>query len=356
MGSWLMKNLKIGYWPLSASLKSAGDRRRLIFWAEARGHTVVTNLSQRVDVIVASENSDFNSKLFTQRQVPVIFDLVDAYLSPLNPFDDFARGLAKKLSRQISGSIKPFSHHIKDFCLSSAAVLCSSVEQEAIIKQYNLNTHVILDSHDEIPFIDRSLDKASLTKRNQILWEGQPATIRGVLQISSILAQFAKSNNMQLNFVTDERYFQFLNKYIERNTLNLLKTDFSEIISMINIVPWTQSNLVTTAQRSYVAMIPIDLSVPMQKMKPENRLLIMWRLGLPCLVSPSPAYTRVARSAGVNAVCENPDAWLENFRQLLENPIFARNEILRGQSYLQENHTRAILLNKWDQAFESAMG
>ena len=351
-----MKNLKIGYWPLSASLKSAGDRRRLIFWAEARGHTVVTNLSQRVDVIVASENSDFNSKLFTQRQIPVIFDLVDAYLSPLNPFDDFARGLAKKLSGQISGSIKPFSHHIKDFCLSSKAVLCSSVEQEAIISQYNLNTHVILDSHDEIPFIDRSLDNLVVTNNDQILWEGQPATIRGVLQISSILVQLSKSKNLQLNFVTDEKYFQLLNKYIERNTSDLLEKDFSEIISMINIVPWTQSNLVTTAQRSEAAMIPIDLSVPMQRLKPENRLLIMWRLGLPCLVSPSPAYTRVARSAGVNAVCEKPDDWLENFCQLLENPIFARNEILRGQNYLQENHTRAILLNKWDQAFESAMG
>ena len=351
-----MKKLKIGYWPLSASLKSAGDRRRLVFWAEARGHTVVTNLSQRVDVIVASENSDFNSNLFMKKQVPVIFDLVDAYLSPLNPFDDFARGLAKKLSGQISGSVKPFSHHIKDFCLSSNAVLCSSVEQEEIISQYNLNTNVILDSHDEIPFIDRSLDNFTLTNKHQILWEGQPATIRGVLQISLILVQLSKTKNLQLNFVTDEKYSQFLNKYIERDTSNLLKKDLSQIISLINIVPWTPSNLVATAQRSEVAMIPIDLSVPMQRLKPENRLLIMWRLGLPCLVSPSPAYTRVARNAGVNAVCESPDAWLENFRQLLENPIFARNEILSGQSYLQENHTRAILLNKWDRAFESAMG
>ena len=356
MGSWLMKKLKIGFWPLSASLKSAGDRRRLVFWAEARGHTVVTNLSQRVDLIVASENSDFNSNLFTQRQIPVIFDLVDAYLSPLNPFDDFARGLAKKLSGQISGSVKPFSHHIKDFCLSSNAVLCSSVEQEAIIKKYNLNTHVILDSHDEIPFIDRSLDNSTLTGKNQILWEGQPATIRGVLQISSSLLQLSKTDNLQLNFVTDEKYFQFLNKYIERNTSDLLKKDLSQIIGDINIVPWTQGNLVATAQRCEVAMIPIDLAVPMQRLKPENRLLIMWRLGLPCLVSPSPAYTRVARNAGVNAICENPDAWLENFRQLLKSSSFARDEILRGQNYLRENHTRAILLNKWDQAIESAMG
>lgn len=103
-------------------------------------------------------------------------------------------------------------------------------------------------------------------------------------------------------------------------------------------------------------MIPIDLTVPMQKLKPENRLLIMWRLGLPCLTSPSPAYTRVSNIAGVKAVCDSPDAWLENFSNLLSNPTFAYEEVLRGQNYLRENHNRELLLDKWDQAIESVIG
>ena len=49
-----MRKLKVGYWPLSSTLNSPGDRRRLIFWADARGHTIVTDLNQSVDVIVAS--------------------------------------------------------------------------------------------------------------------------------------------------------------------------------------------------------------------------------------------------------------------------------------------------------------
>ena len=79
-----MTKLKIGYWPLSKRMDSAGDRRRLIFWAEARGHSIVTDLSSKVDVIVASENADFNSSFFEKKNTPIIFDLVDAYLSPLN--------------------------------------------------------------------------------------------------------------------------------------------------------------------------------------------------------------------------------------------------------------------------------
>lgn len=351
-----MRQLKIGYWPLSSSLTAAGDRRRLLFWAKNRGHEIVIDLTRKVDVIVASENSDFQSPHFTQKGIPVVFDLVDAYLSPLNSWDDFARGLAKKLSGQISGNVKPFSHHVRDFCKTSSAVICSSPEQETVIKPYNLNTHVILDSHDEIPLIQPKLARSTSSNEDIILWEGQPATIRGVQQISSILFQISKESDLHFDFVTDEKYFQFLGKYFKMSTLELLKKDLGPIIDRIRIIPWTPDNLVTSAQKSAISMIPIDLTIPMQKLKPENRLLIMWRLGLPCLTSPSPAYTRVANKAGVEAVCDSPRVWLENFSNLLNDPTFAHEEVLRGQNYLLENHNGEGLLNKWDQVIESVIG
>lgn len=350
-----MRKLQIGYWPLSKTLNSAGDRRRLIFWANARGHTVVTDLNQSVDVIIASENSDFNSLHFTQKHIPVIFDLVDAYLSPLNPYDDLARGFAKRISGQISGGIKPFSQHIRDFCLRSNAVICSSIEQAAVIRPFNSNIHVILDSHEEIPLLKPRLISDLGTKRQQILWEGQPATIRGVAQISSILADLVKNNNLQFNFVTDERYFKIMNNYVQRNTMDLLKKDLGQISSHIQIIPWTLQNLVNSASISSAAMIPINLRVPIQQLKPENRLLIMWRLGLPCLTSKSPAYARVAKSAGVNAVCDTPNDWRNKFMRLVSDPEFALEEVARGQEYLYTYHHQSILLKKWDLAISSVL-
>jgi hypothetical protein len=351
-----MSKLKIGYWPLSSNLQSAGDRRRVIFWAQARGHEVVTDLNRRVDVIIASEKSDFASPIFIDSKAPIIFDLIDAYLSPLNPIDDIARGLVKKVASQLSGRIKPFSSHVQDFCQISNAVICSSVEQELLIKQYNSNTHVILDSHEEIPIVTakHNADKFHINRR--ILWEGQPATIRGVQQVSSALTELTRTNSVQFDFVTDQSYFQFLGKYLKRSTLRLLEADLSSVFDRVSITPWTTANLVNCAEKSDIAMIPIDLSVPMQRLKPENRLLIMWRLGLPCLTSASPAYTRVAIKAGTKTVCVTPNNWLENFKSLLENPSFAHEEVLRGQNYLHENHTSVILLNKWDRVIESVIG
>ena len=351
-----MRKLKVGYWPLSPTFTSAGDRRRLIFWAQARGHTIITDLSQNVDVMVASENADFNSSFFARKRVPIILDLVDAYLSPLNPIDDLARGFAKRITGHLSGGVKPFSHHVRDFCTNSSAVICSSSEQEEIITHYSTNTHVILDSHDEIPFIDAQNPETSKSGKYRILWEGQPATISGVRIISPALLELSKTTALSLEFITDEKYFQFLNKYMERSTLGLLKKDLKQLIDFVNIIPWTPNNLVERAKASSIAMIPIDLSVPMQRLKPENRLLIMWRMGLPCLTSPSPAYARVAREAGVAAVCNTLEDWLVNFNRLLRDPAYAHDEIVAGQNYLRENHNQAILLKKWDLVFDSVMG
>ncbi len=354
-GCWAMRKLKIGYWPLSPSLDSAGDRRRVVFWAQARGHRIITDLSQDVDVIVASENSDFNSPFFTYSKVPIIFDLVDAYLSPLNPYDDLARGLAKKIIGQLSGSVKPFSHHVREFCINSAAVICSSKEQEEVIKVYNANTHILLDSHDEIPFISPSKIRREQTDRCRILWEGQPATIGGIKVISTELMKLANSTDLSIDFVTDERYFRFLNKFMERSTFELLDKDLAQLKKLISIFPWTPANLVNCASTSSLAIIPMDLSVPMMRLKPENRLLIMWRLGLPCLTSPSAAYVRVANQAGVTAVCNSPEEWHANFNRILCDPAFAFDEIVAGQNYLRANHNEATLLKKWDLVIESVM-
>lgn len=351
-----MTALKIGYWPLTRALNSAGDRRRLVFWAEARGHKLILDLTEKVDVIVASENSDFNSTFLANEKVPIIFDLVDAYLSPLNLIDDSARGIAKKLSGQISGGFKPFSQHVRNFCERSTLVICSSIEQEVIINQFNPTTRVILDCHEEIPLIEPTQNANKSKRLNQVLWEGQPATIGGVEQISSVLTTLSRANELHFNFITDQRYFKLLNRYFESDTLSILEKDLHQISHLIRITQWTPSNLVESAMQSSLAMIPIDLSVPMQLLKPENRLLIMWRLGLPCLTSPSPAYIRVASKAGVSAVCKNLQDWTSNFERILNDPTFARSESVKGQNYIHEFHTREILLQKWDDAFEAALG
>lgn len=351
-----MTKLRIGYWPLSPNLNSAGDRRRVLFWAKQRGHTVITDLSQKVDLYLVSERADFNAKYFHSTKTPIIFDLIDAYLSPANPGEDIARGVAKNISQQITGSMKPFSKHVEDFCVKSNAVFCSSPEQAKLIRRFNPNIHVILDSHDEIPFLTpRLIDQASKSDL-RILWEGQAATIRGIREIIPALQLISENHNVALNFVTDEQYFKVLGKYLVQKTSKLLKKDLGNLYNKANITSWSVENLVSAALSSNASLIPINLSSPMQALKPENRLLIMWRLGLPCLTSSSASYERVFKLAGVNSNCKNISDWYEKLEELTIDPLSGYEQVVKGQNYVRENHTSSILLTKWDQAVESVLG
>ena len=350
-----MSKLKIGYWPLSDSLLSTGDRRRLVFWAKNRGHTITTDLNKKVDVIVASENSDFNSKYFESTKTPIVFDLVDAYLSPQNVFEDLVRGVLKQITGQITGDLKPFSRHIRDFCMKADAVVCSSIEQEQLIKNYNINTHVILDSHDEIPLVTPGRDSLGMFPFRQLLWEGKPATLGGVNTIYSSLNEIAKAAPISMRFVTDESYFMIANKYLNRRSSAILKKHSKQNLQQMKIVPWSIENLVSSAKESTLAVIPLDLTVPMQRLKPENRLLIMWRLGLPCLTSETPAYKRVAIKAGVEVVCQDSKHWVESISRFLSDSKYALNQVSSGQTYIHENHSSKVILEKWDHAINSAL-
>ena len=348
-----MRKLRIGYQPLSSDLLQPGDRRRVVFWAKHRGHEIVTDLTQGTDVILLSEKADLNAFSRKVAGTPIIFDLVDAYLAPENGTKDWLRGVSKVLTGQISGPPKRFTKFVEDLCSQSSAVICSSPEQQETIKPFSDNVHIILDSHDELPMVPFSKHNQRPTK--SILWEGMPATIRGVAQIGEAAISIGEQKKIELGFVTDEKYFLLLNKYIQRDTASLLSSILKSASGFSTVIAWSIRNLVEQAMLSDVAVIPIDLSKPIQYLKPENRLLIMWRLGLPCLTSPSPAYLRVAKKAKVDSICDSPTEWKSKIAEILENRDRAEENATLGQAYLREFHNTDLLLERWDRAFESVL-
>jgi hypothetical protein len=80
----------------------------------------------------------------------------------------------------------------------------------------------------------------------------------------------------------------------------------------------------------------------------------MWKLALPTITSATPAYTRVSKISGSDIVCKNNSDWEEKLN-LLHNQEFGEDLVRRGQEYLKANHTKEILLLKWDNAVESVL-
>ncbi len=350
-----MRKLRIGYFPISRDLKGPGDRRRLIFWAKERGHTVIADETSEVDLIVATANSDFHKLSASKGKIPKILDLVDGYLAPTTLIEDLARGMSKKLTGQIGGGFKAYRTHLTEFCEVADAVICSSSEQANLLVDLNRNIHTILDSHQEFEFYDASRYRSKSAEKSRILWEGQPSSLLGFLEIDSVLANVASRKPFQLKVVTDLKYFKTLNRFFETDTRQTIETKLVKISHLIDLIPWSLSNLNSAAPLCQLSLIPTDLKNPMVALKPENRLLIMWRLGLPCLTSPSPANIRVAREAGTDSICENFLDWENKIQLILSDPNHALRQLTLGQKYLLENHSKTVILKKWDDAIASVL-
>jgi len=350
-----MKKLRIAYQPFSNDLSHPGDRRRVVFWAERRGHALTTDFSEKADVIILSERADFGALAHRAPGTPIILDLIDGYLAPENYLTDLGRGVSKVLFGQVSGMPKPFTSFIKVLCTKISGVICSTPEQLTTISPFSTNIHTILDSHHEFPIIPFTPKIQKSDGGQSILWEGLPATLSGVKEIKATLNHLSEEFSLSSVYVTDLNYNKFLGRYWKRDTKDILIRNLGRSYETASLVPWSKENLISSARSSALAAIPINLSSPLQYLKPENRLLIMWRLGLPCLTSDSPAYSRVSKIVDSDTICVSESDWTSKMKTLLTQQDIAEQIVINGQKYIRENVNEEILLEKWDHAVDSVL-
>jgi len=320
-----------------------------------RGHEIITDLSKPLDILVLSERADLGRFSKIDSAVPIIFDLIDGYLAQSHEPEDLLRGVAKVVSGQISGWPKRYTSFIEKTCLKSAAVVCSSPEQELLIQKMHTNIHVILDCHDEIPLSNFKPVKISLNHEKRIMWEGLPATLSGLSELKVALQDLNEILNIQMDLVTDLTSKAILGKYLTVNSHRKVKKLLGGFEKSVNIFDWSISNLTSIATESSLSVLPINLHSKLQNLKPENRLLIMWKLGLPCLTSDTPAYARVSKDAGLDFICRNTIDWQLKIKKVLTNNDYAENMVIVGQKYLKNHHNSEQILQKWDNVMASVI-
>jgi len=345
----MFRKIKVGYYPLSKNLTHPGDRRRLKFWADNRGVNLRINPDSKMDLIFVSEKSDFFSIAKSHSNTPLIYDLIDGYLESTSTTSDTLRASAKFLTGEISKFSLRYTNYVARECELASKVVCSTVEQGLRIKKFNKDVSVILDSHEEFPFIKPELGRK---EDCHLLWEGMPYTLDA---IGELKLAFQEIEDLQMKIVSDKEYFRLLGRYFPTQTEKLIKKCLNGRESKISLVSWTQENLVRSAQDSSIAVLPIDLQDPIQVYKAENRLLIMWRLGLPCLVSPTLAYSRVMNSIGEDMICKSPAEWLSKISQLQDSESLRYKVVEKGQEYLRNFHSSEVLLKKWDSLIEATL-
>lgn len=339
--------MNIGYEGYSSGNSGIADRRRILFWALERGHSIVNSRDPNADVVVVTSSGDLGYWAKAKTSIPIVLDVVDGLIGEQSRSKDLFRGVGYWGTRRSSNLLpSSYRHLLLKVARRSSKVVCSSPEQVTEWAKFQINATDILDIHEEIPFVD---EPRASTETNliQMFWEGLPATLGSM----DLLKHFFESNldkSFELNILTNLNSFKYMNRYKKFDLDHVLTRQLQHSNLKINKVQWSPQMLLEYSAVSKFGVIPILGPNGYNHLKAENRLLIMWRLGLPVLTSPLQSYARVMRKAKIDGICQDRADWRIKLEKLISSADLRNEFIQKSRNYLEVNHRTEDVLEKWD--------
>ena len=355
-----LSGLRIGFVP-HGDLQHPWNLRNFVYYAKNRRLKFqIAQPDEYYDIVVLSPLADLSVWLkYPKGKTKFIFFLVDSYLSiPSGNLKGAFRGLAKYVVREQKYIRINYRETLQEMCKRSDAVVCTTLEQATEIAKYCDNVHIILECHFNA--VRQFKTDYNMTSRVNLVWEGLPANVDGFYQIKDAIINLRKSYSICLHIITDLVHKKYLNRIGKTHMIDeveqiLGKASHLNNDSLFYMYQWnldTFSSIVTACD---IAIIPIDTNNPFAKGKPENKLLLFWRMGMPALVSSTPAYTRVMDACGLDFYCENIMEWEKKLEKLIIDAEVRKKAGLVGQQHANNYYSEKEYLKKWDRLFESVV-
>jgi hypothetical protein len=342
--------LRVGYAPYSADLRRPGDLRRFCFYARSRGiEFELADPSRDYDLVVLSERADITRWAHYRRPgAKLVYDLIDPYLAlPRAAPKSLGRGLAKYVTRETSKLALNYRAAIERMCERADAVVCTTAEQREDILPLCSNVHVILDYHDHL--VSAQKDDYSASAPLKLVWEGLPWNLGDFRALSPVLREVARERPLAMHLVTDLEFSPHARRLAPRRTDRVA----GKLFDAFYLYQWNEQLLARIVTGCDLALIPIDLDDPFNAGKPENKLLLFWRLGVPALASGTPAYKRAMDDAGVPMACSDEREWREALLHYLGDEGARREAGQRGRRHAEAHHSAEQLLERWDRLVDS---
>ena len=343
-----IRTLRIGYVPYSQSFDAPGDRRRFVFYATKRGISFeIADPAKTYDLVILSTRADIS--VWSKNQgAKLVYDLIDSYLAvPRTELKGWLRGLFKFLARQ--SRYLQFDHWkaIAGMCRRADAVICSTAEQRGDILKYCPNVHIILDAHMGVTRTVKRDYSANVPFR--LVWEGLAQNVNTLEHLVPALSNLRLRHWVEMHVVTDPEYYRYLGRYGRTDTLESIK----QFMPDVHLHEWKESDCADIICSCDLAVIPLPLNDPFAAGKPENKLLLFWRMGMPVVTSASPAYSRAMSAAGSNLAIGEVGDWLPTLERLMDDQTARREAATLGKAYTDREFSEESLLARWDRVFAS---
>ena len=227
------------------------------------------------------------------------------------------------------------------------AVVCSTEEQRTEIGRLCANVHVILDVQDSA--VRERKREYGLGSTVNLFWEGLPYNLDGFRSLDSVLRELSRERSVAIHLMTLPSFGRWSGRVGRINTADLAARRFDRAY----VYQWNAPLLSRVATGCDLAVIPLDLANPFARGKPENKLLLMWRMGLPALVSRTPAYARAMHDAGLEMTCQDEGQWRERLRAYLTDEDARRQAAEQGHAFAVREHSAERIFARWDRVLES---
>lgn len=349
-----LRGLRIGYVPYSPDFSAPGDRRRFCRFASLAGLKYeLPRPSTRYDVVVISSLADLPSWSQSVRgATKLIFDLPDSYLDiDRHELKSRLRGPAKFLLGQHSHLEWSYHSSLERMCARAEAVLCSTPEQRQRILPFNSNAFDILDFQGGAA--RRTKTDYSREETFNLVWEGLPENIFTLDLVVSTLARFLRQRKVALHVITNLEYRVVNGPVPHFSTSSLLRRHMKGVPAYL--YQWNELMFATLATACDLAVIPMNMNIPIYRAKAENKLLLFWRLGLPTLTSPTPAYSRAMRQARVDMTCADQEDWERKLDLYSEHEDLRRAGGEAGRRFAESAQGESVLFEKWIGVFKNVM-
>ena len=339
----------VGYLPHGLELERPFDRRRFPRYAAMRGMEFdIVSCWDNHEVIVLSPRADVTRWVEAPPDRKIVVDMPDAFLDESAGFRRSLRGVARWIGSEVRRPVLDYHWAVERLLGRADAVVCSTDEQAERIARHNANVHPILDLHGEFECLSPTIRTSG---QLDIVWEGLTATLPAVRFVLPALRAMAGRIDVRLHLVTDVVAPRYMNRFFERRTEDVI----SDWGIDVRLHQWSVEMLTEVTGGCDIAIVPVDLTDPMAVGKPENRMRIFWRLGLPVVASASPANVRAASLAGLSdrVLCSTVEDW----RRILES-LHARPEdrlaiAEAGQAAALTAYSEESLVRRWDRLFET---
>lgn len=346
-----LQDARIGYGGYSADFRHPGDRRRFGAYAEQKGIAFErAELDGTYDLVLLTHNADLTGWTHRKRAqdgFKLVFELVDSYfVQHVSRFPRLLKGTARRLMGMESRLSADFLKTLISTCEAADAVICSTPEQRAMIERYNPN--VILSFDYFGGDIEPPKTDYSRTGKLRLAWEGQSTTLFNLNVIEDVLNEL--KDEVELHVVTDPEVYRHFGRFGRHPSADVL----AGIQCEKHFYDWEKRSFSRHLKAADLAIIPIWPNHRMSNAKPENKLILLWQLGMPVLTSATPAYVRTMGNAGLDMACEGFDEWRAALRRMIDaSPAELQAIAQTGRHHAATAYSRAEFQARFDAAFAS---